>query len=217
MGVSTQNTTHIQPEGSARHIQSLSSVESSTLMQAVQAWSSGVDARQRGFFLARRVRDSGDKANHDNETGSGLANVSSCWQVSILSAYESGFFDSVPFEDRFVCFADPSNYENAPGWMLRNLLVLAKQRWGLDKIQILRYREAHPNRDRGRSLVMILESQSSGSVGLQNANVNPMPKVTGWERNATGKLTGRLIDLTEYLDPKRYSRTWSLINDIPLN
>jgi ubiquitin-like modifier-activating enzyme ATG7 len=31
-----------------------------------------------------------------------------------------------------------------------------------------------------------------------------LPKVTGWERNPAGKLAGRFVDLTEYLDPKRY-------------
>ncbi|THC90815.1 hypothetical protein EYZ11_009718 [Aspergillus tanneri] len=43
--------------------------------------------------------------------------------------------------------------------------------------------------------------QTSSAPELPNTN-KIMPKVTGWERNAMGKLTGRLVDLTEYLDPK---------------
>lgn len=30
-----------------------------------------------------------------------------------------------------------------------------------------------------------------------------MPKVTGWERNSAGKLSGRLADLTAYMDPQK--------------
>ena len=175
----------------------------------MQSWSSGVDARQRGFFLARRVRGSDGEANPDNEAQSAAVSMTCCWQVDALASYEAGFFDGARFEDCLVCFVDPSNYENAPGWMLRNLLVLAKRRWGLDKIQILRYREPCPKRDQGRSILMTLESQSSQTTGtaeLQDTDANPMPKVTGWERNATGKLTGRLVDLTEYLDPRRYGQ-----------
>ena len=33
--------------------------------------------------------------------------------------------------------------------------------------------------------------------------IPPIPKVVGWERNSQGKLSGRLADLTEYMDPKK--------------
>lgn len=208
-GPSTQSTSLDIVDGAAQHVGYLSTVENSTLTDAVQDWSSTVDARQRGFFLARRLRDPSDKTNHADETDPGVANTTSDWQVDALSTYENGFFDGVRLEDSFVCFVDPSNYEDAPGWMLRNLLVLARHRWGLDRIRVLRYREAHSKRDQGRSLVMTLETQTSQATRtskLQNRDSTPMPRVTGWERNATGKLTGRLVDLTEYLDPKRYKR-----------
>ena len=127
------------------------------------------------------------------------------WKIAPLSAYEDGFFDGSQFEDRYVCFADPSNYDHAAGWMLRNLLVLIKRRWGLDKTQVLRYRDG-PSKY-GRSVVMTLESKSRAaeSSPVPQDVQDPMPKVTGWERNPAGKLTGRMVDLTEYLDPKRYS------------
>ncbi|KAI9045122.1 putative autophagy ubiquitin-activating enzyme ApgG [Aspergillus affinis] len=201
---STQITSRDQIEESTKHAKVLSDLENSTLIEAVQAWSSGVDAHQRGFFLARKVRGSDGKAKSDNEAQSAVENRTCCWQVDAIATYENGFFDGARFEDCFVCFVDPSNYENAPGWMLRNLLVLAKRRWGLDRIQILRYREPSSKRDQGRSILMTLASQSSQTTQTtQDTDTNPMPKVTGWERNATGKLTGRLVDLTEYLDPRR--------------
>lgn len=129
------------------------------------------------------------------------------WDIASLSSYENGFFDKAKPEDCYVCFADPSNYNNAPGWMLRNLLFLAKRRWGLEKIQVLRYRESHSKPDQGRSSVTTLESKRLGEsqmIESQQPNFS-MPKVTGWERNPVGKLTGKVVDLTEYLDPKRYS------------
>jgi ubiquitin-like modifier-activating enzyme ATG7 len=172
----------------------LSSHESTALVDAVQTWSYGVDARQRGFFLARKERKAPGESAHSN------------WQVASLSEYENGFFTGTPLEHRYVCFADPSNYENAPGWMLRNLLVVVKQRWGLDRVQILRYRDVQSKRDQGRSVVIRLESKSDRASGTMKADQTPgeLPKITGWERNPTGKLSGRIVSLTEYMDPTRY-------------
>ncbi|KAJ5101471.1 Molybdenum cofactor biosynthesis MoeB [Penicillium alfredii] len=204
--VSSVPESHSQETGSGRH---LSQDDSTALVEAVQTWSYGVDGRQRGFFLARRHRgDSGHTSSSDSGTkviqpegGS----THSSWQIASLSEYEHGFFESAAFEDCYVCFADPSNYETAPGWMLRNLLVLVKQRWGLDKVQVLRYRDVQSRRDQGRSIVIQLESRSAqASDAAKSPNIQErMPKVTGWERNPTGKLSGRIVNLTEYMDPKR--------------
>ncbi|KAL3457743.1 hypothetical protein BJX64DRAFT_268373 [Aspergillus heterothallicus] len=169
----------------------LSSAENSTLNTSVQEWAQEVDARQRGFFLARRVRATDG------------TNIS--WNIAPLASFEDGFFKDAAPEDCFTCFVDPSNYDEAPGWMLRNLLVLAKRRWGLSNIQVLRYRESASQRDHGRSLVMTLAvtgPDTTKPTKLRDAN-GEMPKVTGWERNLTGRLAGRFVDLTEYLDPKR--------------
>jgi ubiquitin-like modifier-activating enzyme ATG7 len=174
----------------------LASQDSAALVDAVQTWSYGVDSRQRGFFLARKLR-----------TSSGNSSQSS-WRIAELSEYENDFFTGAAAGDRYVCFADPSNYENAPGWMLRNLLVLVKQRWGLDWVQILRYRDVQSKRDQGRSMVIRLESKPVGDDASQAAKSQqiptPMPKITGWERNPAGKLAGRIVNLTEYMDPTRY-------------
>lgn len=184
----------------------LSPDESAALVDAVQTWSYGVDGRQRGFFLARKDwKDTGDSSH-------------SIWRVASLSEYENGFFTDVAPEDCYVCFADPSNYENAPGWMLRNLLVLVKQRWSMDQVQILRYRDVQAKRDEGRSLVIRLESRSDLEHGKRQAQeaMAHMPKVTGWERNPAGKLSGRIVDLTEYMDPSRQD-TGSQILGPPTN
>ena len=93
--------------------------------------------------------------------------------------------------------------------MLRNLLVLVKQRWGLDRVQILRYRDVQSKRDQGRSMVIRLESKPVGDGPTAKPQQTPsqMPKITGWERNPAGKLAGRIVNLTEYMDPARYSHS----------
>lgn len=166
------------------------------LVEAVQTWSYGTDDRQRGFFLARKQRRASGSLTQ------------SIWQVASLSEFENGFFTGAALKDRYVCFADPSNYETAPGWMLRNLLVLVKQRWGLDQVQILRYRDVQSKRDQGRSTVIRLELKSTTPDAVKLPQVqNQLPKITGWERNPAGKLAGRIVSLTEYMDPIRYRWT----------
>ncbi|QQK43855.1 Molybdenum cofactor biosynthesis, MoeB [Penicillium digitatum] len=188
----------------------LSSHESTALVEAVQTWLYIVDHRQRGFFLARKARQHSDYASlGDYETKTAEKDDASNynWQIASLSEYENGFFKNVAAEDRYFCFSDPSNYEQAPGWMLRNLLVLIKQRWGIERVQLIRYRDVHAKRDQGRSTVIQLESSSKQEAqtprSLQSQGSLPLPKVTGWERNSTGKLAGRVVILTEYMDPKR--------------
>jgi ubiquitin-like modifier-activating enzyme ATG7 len=174
----------------------LSSLESTALVDTVQTWSYGVDSRQRGFFLARKQQKPQGESAH------------TYWQVASLSEYENGFFTKTPLEHRYICFADPSNYENTPGWMLRNLLVVAKERWGLDRVQILRYRDIQSKRDQGRSVVIRMQSKSEPAADTVKAPQiqSHLPKITGWERNPAGKLSGRTVNLAEYMDPTRYYR-----------
>ncbi|PYH90534.1 ubiquitin activating E1 enzyme-like protein [Aspergillus ellipticus CBS 707.79] len=185
----------------------LSDIDLSTLMGAVQTWSCAVDERQRGFFLARRICDNSSETILESGSGTTerMTNDRSHWRIAPLSDFESGFFEETSFEDRFVCFADPSNYDDAPGWMLRNLLVLAKQRWGLNKIQVLRYRDAQHSRGQYRSMVLTLELEDLQTPSFVKPEhlCNNMPKVTGWERSPGGKLSGRFVNLAEYLNPKR--------------
>ncbi|KAG8428108.1 Autophagy protein 7 [Metarhizium acridum] len=62
------------------------------------------------------------------------------WEVSTLGSFEEGFFNDIPEEDRYVAFADPSTYAEGPGWPLRNLLVLIRQRFRASRAKILCYR-----------------------------------------------------------------------------
>lgn len=146
------------------------------------------------------------------------------WSVDSLGEYERGFFNGTSPEDQFVCFADPSTYATYPGWMLRNLLVLIRRRWKLDKVQILCYRDVQSRRDDAKSIVFPLELGESGSAtsSMDSSLSTPsnMPKVTGWERNNAGKVMSRIANLGEYMDPQRYvesfRRKMDLTNSLSL-
>ncbi|KAL2357780.1 autophagy-related protein 7 [Cryomyces antarcticus] len=219
----------------------LTSKETTGLVDAVQTWRYGADPRQHGFFLAKRVRgfpgkdtttpvgEGGDPHEESRQRPQtpgtpGMEELGFAWSVGSLSKHEDGFFDGIEPEDRFICFADPSTYSNNPGWMLRNLLVLVRQRWHLDSVQVLCYRDTHLRRDHANSIILNLQSarpaeatataHGDSPIGKQNsrAELSPpssppkntgMPKVTGWERAANNKLQNRVVDLAAYMDPTR--------------
>ncbi|KAK5949069.1 Autophagy protein 7 [Knufia fluminis] len=187
--------------------------EAASLADEVEAWKGGVDSRQWGFFVAKKSRRPGQGSRRDGQDERySFSRMGFRWCVDSLRAHDGGFFEGEYSDDCFVCFADPSNYTSqngtaAPGWMLRNLLVLVKQRWKRDRIQVLCYRETAGRRDAARSIIYDMEvSRPKEKKGLEpgmEAKIDGMPKVVGWERNANGKLAGRLADLTEYMDPKK--------------
>ncbi|KAH8586650.1 autophagy-related protein-like protein 7 [Bisporella sp. PMI_857] len=180
----------------------LTSEETEVLEDRVATWRYANDQRQHGFFLVKRVHRAADedarpvtpRTPGDEDR---LPKLDFEWVVGTLGDFETGFFDGIPFEDQFVSFVDPSTYEENPGWMLRNLLVLIRYRYKLSKVQILRYRDVHAMRHEPRSQIMILEAP--GPV----PEVTEMPKVTGWERHSNGKLTARRTDLAPYMDPQQ--------------
>ncbi|SMQ51533.1 unnamed protein product [Zymoseptoria tritici ST99CH_1A5] len=157
----------------------LEAKETTTLVDAVQTWRYSVDTRQHGFFLAKRLRKEVLEAQwkkgwgeveeeeedgnlsmkkRKNSRSSSLSELGFLWWIGPLSAYETGFFDNARPDDRYVCFADPSTFPSNPGWMLRNLLVLVRQRWRLDKVQVLCYRDVHARREHPTSVIMTLQT-----------------------------------------------------------
>lgn len=181
------------------------------MVDCVQTWRYGMDARQFGFFLAKRKRGSEDEdfRDHDPHTPVTLDHgIGYTWVIGSLASYETGFFDDVPAADRFVCFADPSTYPTHPGWMLRNLLILIRARWKLDKAQILCYRDVPAHRDQAHSIILRLSLNNNfldRPISIAEVTNSPdMPRVTGWERNAAGKVTSKIANLGDYMDPQRY-------------
>lgn len=179
----------------------LSPDESTALVDKVGTWRYGVDGREHGFFLVKKVR--GEKANAEEEEGEDEDNETAQklpfrWEVASLRRFEDGFFNDIPEEDRYVAFTDPSTYAEGPGWPLRNLLILIRQRFRLNKIKILCYRDMQARRHEARSVILPIEMDP-----VENMEITEMPKVTGWERSRNGKLQAQQANLGEYMDPTR--------------
>lgn len=183
--------------------------ETTYLVDAVQTWRYSSDVRQRGFFLAKRVRGGGDPDERPKTPVTPLEEFGYTWAIGKLELFEKGFFNGVDKEDRLICFADPSTYENNPGWPLRNLLVLLRHRWHLNEAQIMCYRDTHIKRDQPNSIILQLQADptpstaSSSDEPTDRPRTPQLPKVTGWERTEAGKLTSRNVDLSEYMDERK--------------
>ncbi|KAK6500602.1 Autophagy protein 7 [Arthrobotrys conoides] len=166
--------------------------ETSSLCDVVTTWRYSIDSRQRGFFLVKRVK----AATEDEET---------VWKLAPLGDYERGFFNDVEDkgENTFVAFADPSNFDEHPGWPLRNLLYLIRKRWKLQEVNIIGYRDVHALRHQPRSVIWTLKDDSPLDLSDLSIKDTPLPKITGWERNREKKLAPRMADLSQIMDPTR--------------
>jgi len=190
-------------------IQQLSGKETQILVDAVQTWKYGVDSRQHGFFLAKRVSLAEPITELEEEddnlkprsapTPSIVEELGFQWAIGSLSSFKAGFFDNTAAKNCYICFADPSTYPQNPGWALRNLLVLIRHLFRLSAVQILCYRDTHTQRDQATSLILPLSSPETATDG----HPAQMPKVTGWERDPNQKISSRTVDLASYMDPTR--------------
>ena len=202
--------------GPAEH---LSGDESTALVDRVGTWRYSVDRREHGFFLAKKVQGRPDTDNDESESAQKL---SYRWEVGSLSQFEEGFFNDTAEEDRYVSFVDPSTYSEGPGWPLRNLLVLIRQRFHLSKVKILCYRDMWSRRHEARSVILPLQMDA-----VESMEMTEMPKVTGWERSRNGKLQAQQANLGEYMDPRRLADSsvdlnlklmkWRLAPDLDLD
>lgn len=196
----------------------LTDAESSSLFAAVGTWKQRLDARQRGFFLARRdmlpenpLDDLSDEDDLNERLGSSSLDspppaIGTHWKVANLSAFEDGFFKKTAAEDCFLCFADSSNYPE-PSLVLRNLLVLVRERWRLDEVQVLCWRDTHSRRDRSNSIILKLKTTpiQNASTAVTHSSPRPVPKIVGWERNEHGALNSRIVDLSGLMDPRQFA------------
>ncbi|GAB1313976.1 Autophagy protein 7 [Madurella fahalii] len=175
----------------------LDSKESTALVEAVGTWRYVVsNEKEHGFFLAKKVR--GEDATSRTPIGETALEIGYRWDIGSLRDFETGFFNGVDEADQYVAFVDPSNYPDSASWPLRNLLVLIRQRYRMDKVKILCYRDTQARRHEARSIILPLSVDPA-------ANTEPakMPNVTGWARDSNGKLRARVANLAEYMDPAR--------------
>lgn len=190
---------YVDPENP---VQRFTGEESTLLCEAVSTYQLSHDERHRGFFLAKKLHgacpDGMDKEDYEHKF---------LWVIGELKDFENGFFNGVDKKDQYVGFADPSTFPTTPGWMLRNLLILVQQRYKLEKVQIICYRETHERRHESRSLILNLEQDGWSKNTPKNGDLNaytrdeaPLPKITGWERT-DGKLKPKTTDMSQYMDP----------------
>lgn len=133
-----------------KSIETLTAHDTTDLYDVVKTWRYSVDTRQHGYFLAKRVKGSKE------EDGDG-------WKVGGLGDYERGFFEAKngeEIEEKLVGFTDPSTESENPGWPLRNLLVLIRKRWGLEKVRVICYKDIHAMRDVPRSFILPLQAKA---------------------------------------------------------
>ncbi|KAI1439263.1 hypothetical protein GGR50DRAFT_12753 [Xylaria sp. CBS 124048] len=178
----------------AGDLKRLTSAESSALVERVGTWRYSVDNREYGFFLAKKIRGKRSIGEFDDPAD----DIGYTWAVGSLRDFENGFFLNTPTEDRYVAFVDPSTYSDSPGWPLRNLLMLVRQRYKLSEVQVLCYRDIQSRRHEARSIILPLCIDASDNLVLSE-----MPKPTGWERNNAQKLAARSVSLAESMDPTR--------------
>ncbi|XP_046408328.1 ubiquitin-like modifier-activating enzyme ATG7 [Ischnura elegans] len=138
-----------------------------------------------------------------------------------LESYCSAFADST--QRTFLCFADPSNLQQNPGWPLRTLLALIPFKWQHlvgSTLEVIGLR---------RKFI-----QSSWSVSESVLFTLRVPSLSerqdewvGWERNARGKFGPRMADLGATMDPLRLAETsvdlnlklmkWRLLPELDLD
>ncbi|KXX79314.1 Ubiquitin-like modifier-activating enzyme atg7 [Madurella mycetomatis] len=175
----------------------LDSKESTALVEAVGTWRYVVsNEKEHGFFLAKKVR--GEDSTSRTPIGETALEIGYRWDVGSLRDFETGFFNGVDEADQYVAFVDPSNYSDSPSWPLRNLLVLVRQRYRMNKVKILCFRDSQARRHEARSIILPLSTDPVGSTEPAK-----MPDVVGWERDASGKLRARVANLAEHMDPTR--------------
>ncbi|KAL2020939.1 hypothetical protein VTK56DRAFT_7826 [Thermocarpiscus australiensis] len=178
-------------------VERLTSKESTALVDAVGTWRYVIsNEKEHGFFLARKVR--GEDGTPRSLPDDAASEIGYRWEIGSLRDFETGFFDEVPEGDRYIAFVDPSNYPEAPSWPLRNLLILIRQRYRLNRVQILCYRDTQSRRHEARSIILPLAMDQ-----VESTEPAKMPSVTGWERDIRGKLRPRVANLAEYMDPIR--------------
>ncbi|XP_019360642.1 PREDICTED: ubiquitin-like modifier-activating enzyme ATG7 isoform X4 [Gavialis gangeticus] len=123
--------------------------------------------------------------------------------MSLLKNWNEFFQD--PGEKVTIGVYDPGNFAQYPGWPLRNILVLAAQRWGshLHSIEVLCFRDRTMQGVRDVTHSIIFE------IKLSQLALSPVdcPKAVGWEKNQKGGMGPRMVNLSECMDPKRLAES----------
>lgn len=108
----------------------------------------------------------------------------------------------------YFCFADPSEFENIPGWPLRNFIFMLLKLCPVligKRIKVISIRQDE---------LLSLNSSLVFTVDLEGANTIEKSDVkwTGWERNKDGKLLPKIASMANAMDPIKLSEHFSNLN-----
>lgn len=174
------------------------------------------DASCPPFFLILRSTTPPPQTADDREGGSSSLSL----EVCPLDAYEK--MDRFHGEQQQVMFGyvDPGTVPDAPGWPLRNFLLLLANRWGLCEATVVCYRGrvTGPTHDpeaggNGSHLNPLGGAQVMRGSFVLHVSLAPLASspsssppgalmTTGWEMHK-GKYMPRRVDLSATMDPIR--------------
>lgn len=117
------------------------------------------------------------------------------WIIGSLDQYETFWGNG----KKYVGFHDPSTIQDVPGWPLRNFLVLLGT-LGLNDISILCFRDHFHLKDTLN--VSSFWIHADIATDLTKTDISSL-KITGWERNSSGKLQPKLSDLGSLISPTK--------------
>uniref|UniRef100_A0A669E1P1 Autophagy related 7 n=1 Tax=Oreochromis niloticus TaxID=8128 RepID=A0A669E1P1_ORENI len=121
-------------------------------------------------------------------------------QMAVLGDWETFFSDTKKVT---VGVYDPCTLSQHPGWPLRNLLMLVANQWGskLDTVEVLCFRDRTLQGSRSIQQSVIFHVKLP-----ELPNNSACPKSVGWEKNPKGAMGPRMVNLSECMDPKRFTR-----------
>ncbi len=133
-------------------------------------------------------------------------------EVAPLDAYDA--LSDAQRRDCLFAALDPGTVPLAPGWPLRNFLLLLANRWGLRAATVLCYRgrlgvEAAAAAAAAAAASPAEAARAVGGSFVLKAELSPLVQAetgkraaTGWERNR-GRFMPRRMDLSGVLDPAK--------------
>ncbi|KAK9905456.1 hypothetical protein WJX75_000196 [Coccomyxa subellipsoidea] len=119
---------------------------------------------------------------------------------SVESVPLSSWQEAASSGERVVlAYADHSNLQSNPGWLLRNTLLMSAARWRVPDLEVACLRLRRGLVDTAASLLLSV-SLPHIPEGWGEAET---PAAFGWELNSRNKTGHREVDLGESMDPKQ--------------
>lgn len=202
--------------------------------QLLDAWSAFA-AKKQGYFVVRVERSSKGEEEKEKTARITLHRIDEYLQLIGIAG------ENRPSVELLLGFLDPCHLEEAPGWPLRNFLLLAATALNVSSTRVLCFRDvaaavSRQNATSSSSTTSALADVTYGSIVLSidmkstvaptvpstassasatesSSSSSPCSyKVTGWEANARGNMGPRLVDLSSFLDDKMMAASTADLN-----